>query len=281
MLAAFTRDMQLRNLSPVTIRDRLEVLHRLAATLDGPLCDATTDDLRAFQARFAGLAPASIDIYTRHVQAFYRWATERGLIGADPAKHLPRPRLTKGRPHPTSLDDLRTIFACTRGPLRLAYALGVFAGLRRGEMCALQRPDLDLDNLTMLVHGKGRKERLAPILPPLLDELHTYGLPRHGYVLRKSGLPYDPERLSLDSLYHLRGIGVETTLHSTRHFFATYAARLTRDPLFVRDLLGHESVASSEIYMDTTMDRAHERLAGFADIADAVIRGRTGLRAVR
>lgn len=281
-LATFTTEMHLRNLSPVTVKDRTELLHRLRNALGHRLVDATPDELRAFQSRFAGLAPASVDIYTRHMQAFYRWAYKRGLVDPDPAADLPRPKLTRGRPHPTSLDDLRIIFACTRGPLRLAYALATLAGLRRGEICAAQRHDLDIDTATLLVHGKGSRERIVPVLAPLMDELLAYGLPRAGFLVRRGdGLGYPPEAMSIDSLRHLKGLGVDTTLHSMRHTFATAAAALTHDPLFVRDLLGHGSVATTEIYMGTTMQGAHERLAGFLDLAADVIGGQRGLRAVR
>lgn len=59
-----------------------------------------------------------------------------------------------------------------------------------------------------------------------------------------------------------------------RHYFATYAARITKDPLFVRDLLGHASVATTEIYMASDMEGAHARLAGLTAQAERVLGGR-------
>jgi integrase len=84
-------------------------------------------------------------------------------------------------------------------------------------------------------------------------------------VIRHNGKPYNPERLSVDSHNFLAGIGVETTLHSMRHSFATDVGRATKDPMFVRDILGHDSVATTQIYMDTDLEgRAREacRLLG-------------------
>src|SRR4051812_4945310 len=144
VLAQMGREMRLQNRSEVTIRDRIETLERLARHLDHDLLTATEVELAAYQGRFEHLAPATVDVYTRHVQAFYRWALQRKLIDADPSTELIRPHLRKGRPHPTSLDDLRTILACTVGALRLAYVLAAFAGLRRGEICRLHRSDLEM-----------------------------------------------------------------------------------------------------------------------------------------
>ena len=65
--------------------------------------------------------------------------------------------------------------------------------------------------------------------------------------------------------------GVDTTLHSLRHSFATWAARTTRDPLLVRDLLGHSSVATTEIYMASAATEAQSRLTELSALAGDVL----------
>lgn len=276
LFGSFTTDMRLTNLSPVTIADRVEVLARMTKVLGRPLLQLEADDLRHYQAeRFANLAPASVNIYTRHIQAFYRWAVRRGLLEADPAAGLIVPKISRGRPHPTSPEDLKRIFACTHGDLRMAYVLAAFAGVRRGGICRLERPDLDLTPgaETALVHGKGGRDYTVPLVPAVVRELNDYGLPRRGYVVTRRGRPYQVEQLSLDSTTHLRQLGIETTLHSLRHYFLTNAARLTRDPLFVRDIAGHSSVVTTEIYMETNLWGAHAKLAGMADLSSRVLAG--------
>lgn len=282
-LHQYRTEMEIAKYSPVTISDRIALLQRLAHHLDKPLLDATEDDLRGFQARFAHLAPASVDIYSRHMKAFYDWAARRRLLDRSPAENLIIPKVPKGRPHPTTADELRIIFACTRGVLRLVYVLAAFAGLRRGEICRIQRRDLDLAQplATVLVHGKGGKERIVPLLAPVVAELYEYGLPRAGWVVKRDGRPYAPGQLSIDSHNHLRQLRLSTTLHSMRGTFATAAAQATHDPLFVRDLLGHESVATTEIYMASTMADAHARLALLAEVAESFLTpGHAPLRAI-
>jgi len=267
--------MRILKRSEATITKRVELLDRLRAYLDTvPLLDATTEDLRGFQATYAHLAPASVDIYTRHVKAFYRWAHERGLIGTDPAAVLGVPHIGRGKPHPTRVEDLAIIFACTTGALRLAYVLAAFAGLRCGEICRLQGQDLDLAGpATALVHGKGGKDRTVPLLPVVVAEL--LGMARRGWlVTHENGHPYRPNQLSVASTKHLHDLGIATTLHSMRAAFATLAFQATRDPLFVRDLLGHESVATTEIYTLSSLADAHTRLAGLSDQAAGLLHPR-------
>ena len=277
-IATYRLDMQTAHLSPRTIGDRVELLSRLRAFLGHPLTEATEDELLRWQREFRHLAPASVDIYLRHAQAFYRWALKRRVISCDPSADLIRPKVNRGLPHPIPLDDLRLIFGATIGPLRMPYLLACFGGLRCAEICALERTHLELDgDPWMLIHGKGGKVRRVPILEPILNELPA----RNGFVARTyTGRPWSPKRLSVESHRHLRALGVATTLHSMRHTYLTHAARLTRDPLFVRDLAGHSSVATTEIYMQSSLDGAHDRLAGMNRLGDDLL-GRRRLAVVR
>ena len=222
-----------------------------------------------------------MDVYTRHCKALYAWALERGYIEHDPAAALATPHLGHGKPHPTRVEDLATVFACTTGALRTAYTLAAFAGLRCGEVCRLRGEDIDYTSpATAFIHGKGRKDRTVPLLPAVVDELHA--CPRRGWVITlESGLPYRPNRLSVDSSnYLLHELGIATTLHSMRAAFATLAFQATRDPLFVRDLLGHESVPTTEVYTASSLADAHQRLSGLSDQAASMLRPRR-LAAVR
>jgi integrase len=272
----FIRDMRLANRSKATIDKRVEVVERLRKHLDdsADLLTVTADEVEDFQATFSGLAPASVDVYTRHLQAFFAWAQARGHRPDDPSAQLIRPRLPKGRPHPMHAEHIRILFAATTGVLRVVFSLALLAGLRRGEICELRGDDIEMvaGQAVALIHGKGGKERLVPFIRPLMEELHAYGIGR-GYVVTRgsSGKRYDPDLLSLDCHRHLRSLGIDETLHSLRHTFATYAARMTKDPLFVRDLLGHESVATTEIYMDSDMSGAHLRLAPLSTFASELI----------
>lgn len=271
LMQAFITHMRIQKLSDATIQKRIELLHRLGEFLDCPLPDATTEKLMAFQATYSHLAPASMHIYTRHITAYYRWAKATKLLDEDPAADLELPRLRKTQPHPTKPNDIRTIFSCARGRLRTAYMLAAFAGLRSGEICRLRSNDINYEDCSALIHGKGGKERTVPLLKPVMDEV---GYRRGWIVTRDDGTPVEPVWLSGESTRFMKNIGVQSTLHSMRAAFATNAVRMTHDPLLVRDLLGHESVATTEIYMETNLDGVHDRLQGMVGMAEDLLRPR-------
>ncbi len=273
-LAEFLQYMTTARLSPATIRSRMEILTRLSTFLGRPLLTATIDDLVAWQRTYRHLARATDDIYTRHVRAFYAWAVEFEHLDKDPSRRMVAVKVHKGLPHPTKATDLQVIFACVTGHLRTAYTLAAFAGLRCGEICRLRWDDITEDGQvpTAFIQGKGGKERIVPMLRPVMDELWSQPHSGRGHLITDTaGRPYRPNHLSADSSRYLTSLGLPTTLHSMRHAFATSAVRLTRDPLFVRDLLGHSSVATTEIYMQTSLDGAHDRLSGLATDAMSLL----------
>lgn len=274
ILGRFEAHMRTARLSPVTILKRMELLGRLLVFLGHPLLEATVDEMLAFQRTFDHLRPASVSIYTRHAQAFFRWAIEWEHIEADPTRRMVKVKVAATVPHPTKPADLRLVFACARGRMRSAYVLAAFAGLRSGEICRARWDDLTIDAATptMLIHGKGAKDRIVPLVAPVVEEIRALPLPHRGYLLTQDdGSPMDPLWLSGKSTVFLDSIGVESTLHSMRAAFATAVARSTRDPMFVRDLLGHASVATTQIYIESTWDGAHDKLAEFAEQAADMI----------
>lgn len=275
-LEAYERHMRAAKRSPRTIGDRLELLVRLARWLaPRDLFEATPDDLERFQQSLAHLSRNSLDIYSRHVFAFYKWARDVDMVQSDLTRRMVRIQARRGVPHPISEADLRIILACSRGGLRLAYILAAFAGLRAGEITRLRGEDLTLDGgqSVALIHGKGDRERIVPLLPPVVAEIEPLArLQRRGVIVRMpNGTPYTPANLSVMSSRFMKELGVCSTLHSLRHYFATSVVKLTRDVLLVRDLLGHSSIATTQIYMHSSLDDAHQRLEAFSTGAGALI----------
>jgi integrase len=286
VMASFELHMMTAKLSPVTIEDRLQLIARLAKWLPRGLLDATPGELERFQQAFANLSRSTIDIYTRHARAFYRWALVAGLVSADPCVRMVDVKPRRGVPHPIAERDLRLVLACAPHALRTTYVLAAFAGLRAGEITRLRGEDLRLDTHqpTAIIDGKGGRERVVPLLPPVVEELHKLGFPRAGHVVMQTvkpvgssveiARPYSPNLLSIASSKFMQSVGVESTLHSLRHYFATEVVRLTRDILLVRDLLGHSSVATTQIYMASSIDGAQDRLASFASNAAELLANR-------
>lgn len=276
ILAAYERHMRAAKMSKVTIGSRLELLGRLARWLaPTSLLGASPADLEGWQQSFSHLSRASVDLYTRHTLALYRWAVATERIPVDPTGRLVAVRPRRGVPHPISDTDLRTLLTCARGGLRLAYVLAAFTGLRCGEITRLHVEHLSLKAVqpVTLVQGKGDRDRIVPLLPPVVAELTpvVQRLGRGAVVRRRDGQPFTPDQLSVTSSLFMQEVGVESTLHSLRHYFASTVAQMTKDVLLVRDLLGHSSLQTTQIYMRSSIDGAQDRLAAFSAGAGSLL----------
>jgi integrase/recombinase XerD len=137
-----------------------------------------------------------------------------------------------------------------RAMLYLTYA----AGLRRGEVIAMQIKDIDRDrNLINIVGGKGKKDRVTLLSPKLLMVLDDYLLqykPKRFLFEGQAGEAYSETSLQkvFGSALRKSGIQKTATLHTLRHSFATHLLENGTDLRFIQTLLGHSSSQTTEIY---------------------------------
>lgn len=95
------------------------------------------------------------------LRSFYRWAHRKGLIGADPSSDLPSVAVPFGVPRPTPEDIVHEL-VLVPGRIGTMAMLAAYCGLRRGEIARVHRDDLA--GKLLLVHGKGGKERIVPVV---------------------------------------------------------------------------------------------------------------------
>lgn len=244
-------DMTFRNLSANTIRDRQRVLGALChGALD--LADVQTVDIRAFLSRPTPsgrpLSPSSRATYLAHVSSFYRWAVRYKHLDADPTVDLDPPKVPNRLPRPIPRQALDAAIRTASAEVRAWLMLGALAGLRCSESASLHADNLRLDDSPPMlrVTGKGGKTRTIPIHPDLAAELAQW--PTDGYLFPWRDSHVKPEEVSRLVNKHLRGLGFKDTAHSTRHRFGTDMYRGTRDIIATKDLLGHASVATTQVY---------------------------------
>ena len=207
------------------------------------------------------------------VRSFFRFALARQLVSRDPSHVVrgpknkkPLPQFVRERDMDRLLDDIEwgdgydDVLARTL--LILLYELG----LRRAEVVALDNRDVDYERQQLKVTGKRNKQRLVPFGRELADQL------RHYQEVRSQTLPAgDGDALLLDAkglrlrdhqVYSIvkKNLSLVTTLkkrspHVLRHTFATAMLNNGAGLESVRKLLGHESVATTEIYTHTTFEQ--------------------------
>lgn len=209
--------------------------------------------------------------YRAGIRGFFAWCYKSGLIDTDPAADLPsmKPGQAVPRPTPDHIWTAATLAANARVSLMLRLAGE--AGLRRGEVARVHTRDLRYgpSGAQLLVHGKGRRERLVPITDDLAQRIaagaagHTPGRSDSGWLF-----PGGEDG-------HLSPAWVGTlcskvmpdvwTLHTARHRFSSRAYRGTRNLRAIQELLGHQSVATTERYC--AVDKDEMRAAMMAAVA--------------
>ncbi|MGI8754887.1 MAG: tyrosine-type recombinase/integrase [Acidimicrobiales bacterium] len=253
--------------------------------IDGP---AAVDRraLRAYLVHLSdrAMAPRTLSRRASSLRRYFRWLARTGRIDADPSVTLRAPRGT-GR-LPTVIHDAeleRLLSGTGRAPdprtpvdddtfaARLRRDEAVVevlygSGLRVAELCGLRRPDLDLDEGRLRVWGKGSKQRQVPLSEPSVLALRTWladGRPILAapatdpavIFVNLRGNPLTPRdvRRILDARST-----TPTHPHALRHTFATHLLDGGADLRTVQELLGHEDLATTQIYTHVSRERMRQ-----------------------
>lgn len=195
---------------------------------------------------------------------FYRWGVQQGHIAESPAEALPTVPRTPPRPRPATNASVQAAMFGADARERLALRLGAEAGLRRGEIVLVHSRDLieDLLGWSLVVHGKGGRERTVPITDALAKSIQI--------ACRKSPTGYAfPGKVDghLSAGYMgklLAGRLVDRSAHTLRHRFAQMAYEVDRDLGAVQDLLGHASPETTRHYVAPPRDHLRRTVEAVA-----------------
>ncbi|MBF0271285.1 MAG: tyrosine recombinase XerC [Magnetococcales bacterium] len=238
-------------------------------------------DLRAFLAmeRRAGKAKATLQRRMASVRAWFRFLERTGVLATNPAALISTPKLGIRLPRaPTEEETARLLDspldtetangrqlppwaeARDRAILELLYG----SGLRVGEVCSLNRQDIDLDNQEVRVSGKGGKERITPLTRPSVLALRRYLQAKEQAIPgRRPDAPLfigvnetsgdrrlDPRQIQrlLQRLRRQLGLPEKITPHALRHAFATHLLQAGADLRSIQELLGHASLSTTQRY---------------------------------
>ena len=199
-----------------------------------------------------GASPKSRNWHLTNVRCFFRWCVLEEHLEVDPSARIQPARLRRALPRPIATADLdRAIIAAEDPTLRCWLALAAYQGMRVAEIAHLRREDIiDVaDPPTLVVTGKGDRQRALPLHPSALAVLRRRGLPQRGYLFEGQFAGHvTPNTVTRRVAKHLRSLGIDSTAHSLRHWFASEVYRASRDLRMTQELLGHASVATTQIY---------------------------------
>jgi integrase len=230
---------------PETLNLRRYQIERLAAAFpDRSPWAVGPDDLAGWIASHRW-SLESIRSHRSAVRSFYGWAHASGLIEADPARLLRKVPAAAAKPRPAPEEVVDRALAAADGRVYLMLMLGARHGLRRGEIAEIHSEDLipGIGGWSLLVHGKGGKTRVVPLLPDVARALRErpagWTFPNRGGGHLTAG-----HVGKLISATMPRGV----TPHQLRHRFASRAYQGSGDIRAVQELLGHASVATTQRY---------------------------------
>jgi len=205
------------------------------------------------------------------LKAFFRFLSGRKIIQSNPALLLRSPRVPERLPGFLTVKEMLKILegpsgknwqaARDRAILEILYATGI----RVGELTSLKSRNVDMAEEMIKVEGKGKKERIVPVGRPAVNALIEYmeRKPHRGeekVFLNKYGKPLTERSVEriVDKYVRHAGIGRKVTPHTFRHTFATHMLERGADLRTVQELLGHESVTTTQIYTHLTVERLRE-----------------------
>jgi integrase/recombinase XerD len=210
------------------------------------------------------------------VRSFHRFLLREGVAAGDPAAGVLQPKVPRSLPRPLSVDEIGRLLEAPdartpaglrdRAILELLYG----AGLRISELTGLDVDDLDLDEGSVRVLGKGGKEREVPVGRFAREAVDAYlarGRPALASRASRAALFLNHRggRLTRQSCARILSkyatvaqIARHVSLHTLRHSFATHLLEGGADVRVVQELLGHASVATTQIYTLVTKEHLRE-----------------------
>lgn len=256
-IEGWTDTLKAAGLSEQTIKSRRYKMVHLSTLLmpSGPK-DVTTEQIVQAFAR-QQWKPETRKAYRNTISSFFRWLHKSGRRSDDPS--LDVPRVKKPHAHPRPCPDRHIAAAMEKATTseKLMIRLGAECGLRRGEIARVHSDDVVADNAgrSLIVRGKGDKQRIVP----LPDDLAGIIMDANGYLFPGRFGGHVEESYIGDHISRLLPDGYAA--HTLRHRFATTAYAATHDLFVVAELLGHESVETTEHYVAMPDGRLREATA--------------------
>lgn len=256
-IEGWTDTLKAAGLSAQTIKSRRYKMAHLAALLmpSGPE-DVTTEQIVQAFAR-QQWKPETRKAYRNTISSFFRWLHKSCRRSDDPSLDVPRVKKPHAHPRPCPDKYITAAMEKATAAEKLMIRFGAECGLRRGEIARVHSDDVVADSAghSLIVRGKGDKQRIVP----LPDDLAAIVMDANGYLFPGRFGGHVEESYIGDHISHLLPDGYAA--HTLRHRFATTAYAATHDLFVVAELLGHESVETTEHYVAMPDGRLREATA--------------------
>ena len=219
-----------------------------------------------------GLTAKSINRKISSLKSLFKYQLKTGVIKQTPMVKIVAPKNEKRLPNFVADKDIKTLFNYVEFPdgwqgrtERLLMLLFYNTGMRLSEVINSKDSQVNFSNYTLKILGKGNKERIVPISPEVANEIKSYQTERNNLVNQKDDFLLVTEkgkRLSPRSVYSSvkKYLSLVTTIdkrgpHVLRHTFATHLTNNGADLNAVKELLGHSSLAATQVYTHNSIEK--------------------------
>ncbi|MBD5324562.1 MAG: site-specific tyrosine recombinase XerD [Bacteroides sp.] len=248
--------------------ERISVRSTTAATLDTFI--ASLGDI--------GIAPRSIARIISGIRSFFRFLVAEHYLDENPAQLLDTPRTGRHLPEVLTVDEIDELVAAidpdtAEAPRNRAIIETLYGcGLRVSELVELEIGKIYFDDEFVMVRGKGSKERIVPLSPVAASLIREYLPWRNSLDIKPGENPYlflnrRGSRLTRQMIFTIikrlaasAGIRKEISPHTLRHSFATHLLEGGANLRAIQQMLGHESIATTEIYIHLDRTRLRDEI---------------------
>ncbi|MBC8309550.1 MAG: tyrosine recombinase XerC [Phycisphaerales bacterium] len=247
-------------------------------TISEHIISADTEYLRSFLAYLAdsNYSPATMARKIATLRSFYKWLERNGCIETNPMTLIRTPRQKRRLPKAIGVEDIEKLLSAPndktllgardRAIMETLYSTGI----RVSELVGINFGDIDETGQAIIIRGKGRKERIVPLGTHAMSAIsHYLGVMQVNDISNESGDPLfinkHSTRLSTRSVRrkvskYLEQVGLDPSIspHTLRHSFATHLLDNGADLRSVQELLGHQSLSTTQVYTHLTTKRVRE-----------------------
>ena len=261
--------------------DDVDKLTRYLADAGIGIEHATTDDLEHFVCTLldVGIQPRSQARIISGVKGFYKFLRLEGYMDTDPTELLPTPKIGRHLPEVLTIAEIDAMIDCIdmskpEGQRNRAIIETLYGcGLRVSELVSLKLSQLYMEERYVVVQGKGNKQRLVPISPVAIEQIGLYleqtrsrQVPKKGsediLFLNRRGAMLTRQMIFhiVKQLCELAGIRKVISPHTLRHSFATHLLEGGANLRAIQQMLGHESITTTEIYVHIDRTRLRDEI---------------------
>jgi integrase/recombinase XerC len=270
-ITKFLESLKAQNASPHTIKaytGDLQAFAAYAGSAAWPEIDHTR--IRGFLSHLyeRGLSKTSVARALAAVRSLYRWLAREGLVEQNPAALVSTPRLPKKLPRVPTIEEMNSVLdgdmpECAAAPERdrAIFELLYGCGLRNSELTGIKLEDIHWSNASILVRGKGKKERIVPFGESAHQAMQAY-LPVRLRLLaethrktsalllnqRGGGLTTRSVGRIVKRIAVAKGLSPEVHPHTLRHAFGTHMLEEGADLRAIQEMLGHERLSTTQRY---------------------------------